>query len=62
MPVFLRWFLWLTCRPKEIRPGLVTSINAAYIRAELAELIRGTALAGCKVMADPIGLTLSGVK
>jgi len=62
MPVFLRWFLWLSASPKEIRPGLISSINAAYTPQELAELIQGTALAGCKIAADPIGLTLSGVK
>jgi len=62
MPVFLRWFLWLTCRPREIRPGLGTSIEAAYTRKELMELIQGTGLAGCKITANPIGLTLIGVK
>jgi len=62
MPALVRWLLWLTCRPKEIRPGLISSINAAYTQAELADLLRGSALAGCKVAADPIGLTLTGVK
>lgn len=61
MSVFVRWFLWLTTWPKEIRPGLATSINAAYTALELRELVRGTALAGCKVTTDPIGLTVSGV-
>ena len=62
IPIFIYWFLWLTCRPKEIRPGLITSINAAYTRKELAELIQGTALSNCKLSVDPIGLTLTGVK
>jgi len=62
MPVFMRWFLWLSASPKEIRPGLISSINAAYTPTELAELIRGSALAGCKVATDAIGLTLIGVK
>jgi hypothetical protein len=62
MPVFMRWFLWLSSNPKEIRPGLISSINAAYTPKELAELIQGSALAGCKVAADAIGLTLIGVK
>ena len=62
MPMPLRWFLWLTCRPKEIRPGLITSINAAYTRAELEELVRDTGLAGCRIAADAIGLTLRMVK
>jgi ubiquinone/menaquinone biosynthesis C-methylase UbiE len=62
MPGLLCWFLWLTCNPKEIRPGLNTSINAAYTQAELVELIQGSALAGCKVAEDAIGLTLTVAK
>jgi len=62
MVLFMRSFLWLTCRPKEIRPGLVSSINAAYTLPELVGLIRGTGLAGCKVAGDAIGLTITGVK
>jgi ubiquinone/menaquinone biosynthesis C-methylase UbiE len=62
MALFMRWFLWLSSRPKEIRPGLITSINAAYTPRELTELIRGTGLAGCKVASDAIGLALCGVK
>jgi ubiquinone/menaquinone biosynthesis C-methylase UbiE len=62
MPVFVRWFLWISSRPKEIRPGLITSINAAYTPKEIAELIQGTAMTGCKVTVDLIGLTLFGIK
>lgn len=58
----IRWFLWLGTTPKEIRPGLVTSLNAAYMPAELRELIRGTRLAFCSVTGNLIGLTLFGVK
>ncbi|MGD0707243.1 MAG: class I SAM-dependent methyltransferase [Anaerolineaceae bacterium] len=62
MPVLIKWFLWLGASPKEIRPGLITSINAAYISEELEVLIRGTEMAGCKVAIDFIGLTLTGMK
>ena len=62
MAVFVRWFLWLSSRPKEIRSGLISSINAAYTRKELADLIKGTAVAGCEVKADPFGLTITGMK
>jgi len=30
----LKWCLWLIAKPKTIRPGLLTSINAAYMRQE----------------------------
>ena len=62
MPVFIKWFLWMSTRPKEIRPGLITSINAAYTSEELAELIKGTGMAACKITSDLIGLTLAGSK
>ena len=42
MFALVRWFLWLNTEPKEIRPGLVSSINAAYTPQELERLIEGT--------------------
>ena len=62
MPVFIRWFLWMSTKQKEIRPGLITSINAAYTSEELAGLIKGTRLAACKITSDLIEQTLSGSK
>ena len=62
MPALMKGFLWITAGPKEIRPGLTTSINAAYTRAELEALIHGTRLAQCKVTMDLIGLTITGTK
>ena len=62
MPIFLKGFLWLNAKPPAIRPGLITSINAAYTPAELELLIHETRLAGCQVSANLIGLTLKGVK
>jgi ubiquinone/menaquinone biosynthesis C-methylase UbiE len=58
----VRWFLWLGTTPKEIRPGLVTSLNASYTPDELRELIKGTRVAFCAVSGNLLGLTLSGVK
>jgi len=62
MSVFVLWFLWAGAKPKEIRPGLITSIHAAYTLKELKELIKGSRMAGCKIAADLIGLTLAGTK
>jgi len=62
MPAFIKWFLWIGAKPKEIRPGLITSINAAYTPEELAGLIKGTGMAACQVTNDLIGLTLAGSK
>jgi ubiquinone/menaquinone biosynthesis C-methylase UbiE len=62
MSPLVKWFLWLGASPREIRPGLVTSINAAYLTTELEELTRGTPLQGSKITGDPIGLTLIATK
>jgi ubiquinone/menaquinone biosynthesis C-methylase UbiE len=58
----MRWFLWLGTTPKEIRPGLITSLNASYTPDELRELIKDTRLAFCAVSGNLIGLTLFGIK
>jgi ubiquinone/menaquinone biosynthesis C-methylase UbiE len=56
----LRWFLWLSCRPKAIRPGLLTSLRASYTPGELRELVQGTGLASCRISPNPLGFTLTG--
>ncbi len=58
----VRWFLWLGARPRTMRPGLISSLNAAYTPSELSALIRPTRLAGCQVSANLMGLTLVGSK
>jgi ubiquinone/menaquinone biosynthesis C-methylase UbiE len=62
MSLLIKWFLWINSKPKEIRPGLISSINAAYTPDELKELIKGTKLEHCLVSANLIGLKLTGVK
>jgi ubiquinone/menaquinone biosynthesis C-methylase UbiE len=62
MIIPIRWFLLINAKPKEIRPGLITSITAAYTPDELKELIKGTKLENCIVSGSPIGLNLTGVK
>jgi len=62
MSVLIRWFLWINTKPKEIRPGLISSINAAYTPDELKELIQGTKLNSCSVSANLIGMNLIGKK
>jgi ubiquinone/menaquinone biosynthesis C-methylase UbiE len=60
-PLF-KWFLWLIAKPRAIRPGLLTSINAAYAPDELRALIRETELSSCEVAGGPIGLKITGMK
>ncbi len=58
----LKWCLWLIAKPKAIRPGLFTSINAAYTPDEIRTLIRETELPSCEVTGSPMGLKVIGVK
>ncbi|MBP7459851.1 MAG: class I SAM-dependent methyltransferase [Candidatus Delongbacteria bacterium] len=62
MNFLIRWVLWFTAKPKAIRPGLLTSINAAYTRDELAGLIRKTRMSNCSISSNCIGLTVAGIK
>jgi len=59
----MRWFLWMATRPREIRPGLATSIDAAYTPRELKQIIDGCALCGrATVSSNPLGLTVKARK
>jgi len=58
----VRWMMMATCRPKEIRPGLTTSINAAYTPDELRELLAQSEAVDCTVQSSPFGLDIRGHK
>ena len=58
----IRWFLWLTVKPKEMRPGLITSINASYTLPEIKELLTRTKLQSGKASKNLLGIVISGYK
>lgn len=58
----VRGFLWLGTRPATIRPGLITSINAAYTPRELIGLLDGTRLKGFRIEGNSLGVTVWGSK
>ena len=58
----IRWFLWLSAKPKEMRPGLITSINAAYAPIEIHALLQQTCLTGWHISQNQLGLVISGQK
>jgi ubiquinone/menaquinone biosynthesis C-methylase UbiE len=62
MFILMRWFLYIASKPKEIRPGLISSINAAYTPSELRDLLKDTKLANCEVTGNMIGLKITGKK
>ena len=58
----LKWLIYCITKPKEIRPGFLTSLNAAYTVNELKKLITQSALKNTTVIKDFFGLSISGVK
>ena len=62
MSSFIKWFMWFVTRPKEIRPGLLTSIQASYIVPEIESMLSKTQLKGWRVKGNIMGLVISGQK
>jgi ubiquinone/menaquinone biosynthesis C-methylase UbiE len=58
----VKWFLWLVTGPKEMRQGLITSLNAAYIMSEVEEMFSTTKLQGWQVNKNLLGIVISGQK
>jgi ubiquinone/menaquinone biosynthesis C-methylase UbiE len=58
----VRWFLSANTRPREIRPGLISSIEASYTPAELDDLLKSTPLAGAMIRSNPLGIEIQGQK
>ena len=57
---YARWFLLAVTKPKEIRPGLIVSLDAAYTISELEELLQQSALQDMRVEKNFLGLTVKG--
>lgn len=51
-----------TAKPRAIRPGFISSLNAAYRVGEITELLRNSDLKGAMVTTDFFGLCISGEK
>lgn len=62
MNPLVQGFLWLGTKPASIRPGLLTSIYAAYTPGELKEMLAGTHLTKSQVENNPVGISIYGLK
>jgi len=62
MQGWMHAFLWLRVRPVAMRPGLGTSIGAAYTLAEIPTMLAKTSLKEGKVTGNMIGLEIYGIK
>lgn len=58
----VKWLIYFSTKPKEIRPGFITSLNAAYTTDELTMLLCQSALKYSSVQKEFFGLCVSGNK
>jgi ubiquinone/menaquinone biosynthesis C-methylase UbiE len=56
------WFLKINTKPKAIRPGLISSINAAYTKKEILNIVSETSLKNTIVEENLIGIVIRGAK
>lgn len=59
---FARWMMLSSCRPKDMRPGFLSSLAAAYTEAELREILKQTDFKTVSVAEDFFGITITGIK
>ncbi len=62
MNPLIKSFLKLITKPKEIKPGLVSSINASYTVPEIEEILSNTNLKSSKVKKTMMGSIITGEK
>ena len=60
--VLVKGMMKLTAKPKEIKAGLISSINAAYTIEELQTLLEQSAFTTYNISTNPFGIELSGEK
>jgi ubiquinone/menaquinone biosynthesis C-methylase UbiE len=58
----IKWFMWLVTKPKAIRPGFITSVNAAYTKPELKALLEKSPVENFTVSSNPMGLQVIAMK
>lgn len=58
----VKWFMLLVTKPKAIRSGLITSINAAYTPAEVRSLLGDSRFTSFSVSSNPMGLQVTANK
>lgn len=59
---FVKWFMYFITKPKEIRPGLITSMNAAYTVEEIKAVLKQTELKEAIVTKTFMGFEITGDK
>jgi len=62
MNVLMKSLMWLMTNPKEIRPGLITSINASYTVAEITDILKQSGLVNFEIKQNTMGFDIAGQK
>ena len=62
MNPLVKWFMKAVTKPKEIRPGLTSSLKAAYTVPELNAILRESRLQGGTAKQNIMGLVITGQK
>lgn len=62
MNPFIKFLLKLFIKPKEIKPGFITSINASYIASEIKQILLKTNIKSFNIKNDTMGLSITGEK
>lgn len=57
-----RYMIYFSTKPKEIRPGFLSSLNASYTQEEIQKLLDSSKLRGGTVKKDFMGLSITGEK
>lgn len=58
----VKWMIYASTTPKEIRPGFLTSLAAAYTPGEISEIASKTPLVDIEVSHEFFGLLITGHK
>jgi len=58
----VRLFLYMVVKPRELLPGLKTSLAAAYVEDEVRAMFSGSAIRNFQITKNPIGIRIVGEK
>ncbi|MBN2135141.1 MAG: class I SAM-dependent methyltransferase [Acidobacteria bacterium] len=58
----LKWFMYFSSKPAEIRPGFLTSVDASYIDEEIKGILSGTKMKDAEVFKNVMGFEIIGQK
>ena len=62
MHPLVKWFMQAVTKPKEMRPGLRSSIAASYLVEEIEAMLRECLPGGFRVEKNAMGLLITGTK